>query len=67
MLCGLGLHEAIPSDVWNDGFYFSHCRHCERALIRRSGRWRIVPKGYQVVWKPRTDQDVDWKAFRGFH
>ena len=67
VLCSLGRHEALPSDVWNDGFYFSSCRHCDRALVRRRGRWRTVPKGYQVVWKPRTEEDVDWKALRGFH
>lgn len=57
--CGLGLHEAAPRQVWNDTFYFSHCTRCNCQLIRRSGLWKPVPRGYRVVWKDRSADAFD--------
>lgn len=67
ILCSIGRHEAEPSRLWNGGFYFSRCRHCETDMIRQGRTWRQVPKGYHVVWKPRTERDVDWSALCGGH
>jgi hypothetical protein len=75
MLCSLGRHEPGPASVWNDGFYFGQCRHCACELIRKRRAWREVPRGYRVVWKDRTEADIDWSPlhpastaiFRGFH
>ena len=64
MKCILGKHEAIPSDVWNNGFYFSRCKNCEREMIRRHKTWRVVPKKMRVVWTPRTLSDIDWSRPR---
>jgi len=60
ILCSLGKHEADAKSIWNNGFYFSRCRRCEREIIRNREGWRAVPKGYQVVWKPRRSIDIDW-------
>lgn len=62
--CILGKHEAIPSDVWNNGFYFSRCKGCECEMIRRHKTWRVVPKKMRVVWTPRTLSSIDWSRPR---
>lgn len=62
ILCGLGKHEPLAGKIWNDGFYFSRCKSCETEIIRRADSWRAVPKGYRVVWKPRTAGDLDWST-----
>jgi len=52
ILCALGRHRAGRRVHWNDGFYFTSCRRCERDLVRTSyGRWH-VPRGARVVWSP---------------
>lgn len=63
ILCSLGKHEATANSIWNNGFYFSRCRRCAREIIRNREGWRPVPKGYQVVWKPRRPTDIDWSAW----
>ena len=53
LLCGLGRHSADSEQVWNRGYYFSHCRACGVDLVRTaSGKWH-VPKGRKIVWKPK--------------
>jgi hypothetical protein len=56
----IGKHQAVPSTLWNDGHFFSKCRHCERDMISRGGAWQRVPKGYAVRWRPRTERDIHW-------
>lgn len=59
--CKLGLHKAVPSRLWNDGYYFSTCSRCGIPLVRRSeGRWQPVPRGHRIVWRPRDEDDIDW-------
>jgi hypothetical protein len=60
ILCRLKRHAAVPSRLWNGGYYFSRCARCECDLIRRGDRWTEVPKGYQVIWKQRRGTPVDW-------
>ncbi len=60
ILCSIGRHAAEPSRLWNGGFYFSRCRHCETDMIGQGRGFRAVPKGYEVVWKPRRENDIDW-------
>jgi hypothetical protein len=56
MLCMLGIHREQAEVAWNGGIGFSRCRGCGTELVRRPGaRWRRVPQGYAVVWRPRTD------------
>lgn len=62
LLCELGRHEPVAAMVWNEGYHFSRCRHCDNDIIRRNQKWRLVPKGYRVVWKPRTEFDVRWPS-----
>ena len=60
--CRMGSHRPVPSDRWNDGYYFSCCADCGIDLISRGGKWQPVPKGYRVVWKPRESWQIDWTA-----
>lgn len=55
IFCLLAGHKAVASNIWNDGYYFSRCRNCDCELIGRWGEWRRVPRGYKVVWRPRTE------------
>jgi hypothetical protein len=64
LLCRAGRHSK-PTDepVWNNGYWFSSCRRCGCDLVRRGGgRWRVPPKGYQVVWKPRLRGQINWNG-----
>ena len=64
ILCRAGWHKASDQGLWNNGYYFSQCQHCSAPLIRQpTGRWKGVPPGYKIVWKPRTDSDIDWTAW----
>lgn len=49
-ICRLHMHEAQPSTIFNQGFYFSTCRHCGHDMIRSGADWRPVPRGFRVVW-----------------
>lgn len=49
--CILGGHNAFPSSVRNQGFYFSQCRCCGRDMIKSRSGWQPVPKGFRVVWQ----------------
>lgn len=60
ILCRVFTHAAIPSRLWNGGYYFSKCARCECDLIRRGSQWTEVPKGYQVVWREVEGPPVDW-------
>jgi hypothetical protein len=51
----------VPSDIWNEGYYFSRCACCDREMIGRGGYWQPVPRGYRVVWKPRTAAAIIWQ------
>ncbi|MFY9352030.1 hypothetical protein [Sphingobium sp.] len=53
MLCTLGFHRADQAVAWNGGIGFARCRDCATDLVQRPGaRWRAVPRGYAVVWRP---------------
>jgi len=68
VLCFIGRHRAVdaPAPIWNDGLYFSHCARCGAELIRPAvGAWQTVPKGKLIVWKPRTEWDLDWNQMEG--
>jgi hypothetical protein len=67
ILCSIGRHAAQPSRVWNGGFYFSRCKHCETDMIGQGGSFKPVPKGYEVVWKPRRQHDIDWSRLSQRH
>ena len=61
ILCDMGLHKAIPSKIWNDGYYFSRCVRCGADMIRApEGPWKTVPSTLRVVWRKRTQDDVVW-------
>lgn len=56
--CVAGRHAAAPGEVRNQGFDFSRCRRCGRDMVRTSNRWRLVPRGFRVVWKRGPDHAV---------
>ena len=49
--CASGRHSPGNPIVRNQGFDFSHCRHCACDLIRSDRQWRTVPRGFRVVWR----------------
>lgn len=62
--CRIGWHKAASTEVWNNGLYFARCSRCDCELIRPAvGRWKPVPRGFRIVWKPRTVLDIDWQAW----
>ena len=48
--CRFRRHQAQPSAIYNQGFYFSTCRNCGEDMIRTGSEWQVVPKGLRVVW-----------------
>lgn len=61
LLCRFGLHKARPSNIWNDGYYFSSCVRCDQSMLRTpEEKWHVVPRGLRVVWRPRTKDDIVW-------
>lgn len=50
--CLAGHHAAYPSNLRNQGLYFSSCRNCGRDMVRSRTKWRRVPSGFRVVWRP---------------
>lgn len=62
--CAAGSHEAGPRWARNGGLDFGRCRKCRRALVRPRGRWRTVPKGLRVVWRPASTTEIQAGATR---
>jgi hypothetical protein len=63
-LCSIAMHKALPSNVWNNGYFFSRCHRCGRDMIRPpNGSWKRLPRGMAVVWKPITDNDIRWDLY----
>jgi len=49
--CTAGKHVPAAAPVRNQGFEFGCCRGCGRDLVRSTGAWRTVPRGFRVVWR----------------
>jgi len=49
--CAAGKHVPAAPGVRNQGLEFGCCRGCGRDLVRSSGTWRTVPRGFRVVWR----------------
>lgn len=62
LACRLIGHRRPYKAVWNNGYYFGRCGRCGTDLIRSAGseRWKTVPRGYVVNWKPMREFDVRW-------
>ena len=61
LICKVDRHHASSCEIWNDGHFFSFCRHCGCDLIRRSNSpWRPVRPPARVVWKARGRFDLPW-------
>lgn len=55
--CLLGRHAIVARGVRNGSYEFARCDRCRRDLKRgHDGVWKRVPKGFRVVWKPRTGE-----------
>lgn len=51
LLCSVGRHATQPSDICNQGLYFSTCRRCGCDMIGSAVKWKPVPRNKQVVWR----------------
>lgn len=60
--CIVGQHSAGPVEVRNQGFGFSNCQRCGRDLVRSNRAWRIVPRGFRVVWRHRPPPQTEISA-----
>jgi hypothetical protein len=49
--CLVESHAIGATAVGAQGFEFGRCRRCGVDLLRSSGRWKRVPKGFRVVWR----------------
>lgn len=49
--CRLGRHATHPSNVCNQGVYFSTCSRCGRDMIGSWIKWRPIPRGKRIVWR----------------
>lgn len=55
--CLLGRHAIVDRGVRNGSYEFARCDRCRCDLMRNESRpWERVPKGFKVVWKPRTSE-----------
>jgi hypothetical protein len=52
LLCFVGKHTGCPSEIWNQGLYFSSCRRCGCDMVRADTVWEPVPHGFRIVWRP---------------
>lgn len=64
LACWVLGHEDDGSEVWNDGYFFGHCRRCDQDLLRTSGEWRSVPPGYRVTWRSGVHRHAIASDFR---
>jgi hypothetical protein len=48
--CLVECHSIGASAVGAQGFELGRCRRCGLDLLRSSGRWKRVPKGFRVAW-----------------
>ena len=51
--CLFGRHSVHARGIRNGKYEFARCHHCSCDLMRSGENWKRVPRGYQVVWKPR--------------
>lgn len=62
ILCKLKRHTPMPNAIWNAGHSFTRCGGCGCDLIRgHAGEWHTPPRGYAVVWKPRSEREMRWE------
>lgn len=52
--CALGRHVVVDRGVSNREHQFGRCGRCSCDLVRVGSAWKRVPKGFKVVWRPRT-------------
>ncbi len=52
--CIFGRHSVADRGVRNGQHEFGRCDRCRCDMMRNGSAWKRVPKGYKVVWRPRT-------------
>lgn len=57
-LCKMRGHRPVARGVRNSDREFGRCDRCRCDLMRDGSDWKAVPKGYKVVWRPRTGNEV---------
>lgn len=55
-------HLPATKPIWNNGYHFSRCKRCNAEVIRSSmsRRWKNVPSGYRIEWRPMEEFDIRW-------
>ena len=61
-ICRILGHQRPAGGIWNNGYFFARCPRCDTELIKsgESSRWKDVPKGYRIAWKPMGEYDIRW-------
>ena len=58
ILCKIGGHRPVARGVRNKDREFGRCERCRCDLMHDGMGWKQVPKGYKVVWRPRTGNEL---------
>lgn len=57
--CALGRHSVLARGVRNQDHEFGRCHRCGCDLLRVGpAAWKRVPRGFKVVWRPRTGDEL---------
>lgn len=65
----LALRHPAGAATFNEGLYFSACRHCGVDLIRHRGAgWQPVPRGFRVAWRAEGQHSLPpWRSMTIAH
>jgi hypothetical protein len=53
--CLFGRHTIVSRGVRNNVYEFGRCERCRCDMLRAGEAWKRVPKGFKVVWRPKTE------------
>ena len=63
--CRLAGHEVLQRGVRNGRYQFGRCSRCGVDLMNNGECWQRVPRGFRVVWRPRTGEESHLPAGQG--
>lgn len=59
LACTFGRHTPVTRGIRNEDNEFGRCIRCNCDLVHVGRRWKRVPKGLKVVWRPRTGDGLN--------
>ncbi|HLL59937.1 MAG TPA: hypothetical protein VK391_08640 [Allosphingosinicella sp.] len=52
--CRFGKHQVVEGGMRNGKHEFGRCKGCGIDMMRSDADWQRVPKGFRIVWRPRS-------------